>query len=106
VLRATASQLLYEPFLSSDHIPKSILEYQNLKILVRPVKLIENVINVPKSGMIYLRNHVKCISINMEALDLGVIVLEDNLYKALVCCVDDRAGQTWMFFIKWSVWKI
>ena len=30
----------------------------------------------------------------MEALDLGVIVLENNLYKALVCCVDHRSIQT------------
>lgn len=56
--------------------------------------------------MIYLLNYVKRISINMEALDFGVIVLEDNLYKALVCRVDDRPVQTWMSIIKWSVWEI
>lgn len=30
----------------------------------------------------------------MEALHLGVVVLENNLYKALVCCVDHRSVQT------------
>lgn len=30
----------------------------------------------------------------MEALDLGVVVLENNLYKALVCSVNDRSVQT------------
>lgn len=50
----------------------------------------------------YLRNDVEGISINMEAQDFGVIVLEDNLNKALVRCVDDRTVQTWRFIVNRS----
>ena len=56
--------------------------------------------------VIILRNDVERVSINMEALDFGVIVLEDNLNKALVCCVDDRTAQTWRFTVNRSGWEI
>lgn len=47
-----------------------------------------------KVSWFLLPNDEKCIAINMEALHLGVIVLENNLYKALVRCVDQRCVQT------------
>ena len=56
--------------------------------------------------MIFLRNNVKRVSINMEALDFGVIVLEDNLNKAFVCRVDDRTLQTWRYIVSRSLWEI
>lgn len=56
--------------------------------------------------MVFLRNDVEGISIDMEGLEFGVIVLEDNLNKALVCCVDDRTAQTWRFTVNRSGWEI
>lgn len=56
--------------------------------------------------MIILRNDVERVSINMEALDFGVIVLEYNLNKAPVRCVDDRASQTRRSSVNRSRWEI
>ena len=56
--------------------------------------------------MVFLRNDVEGISIDMEGLDFGVIVLEDNLNKFLVCCIDDRTLQTWRFTVNRPGWEI
>lgn len=104
VLRDTASQLLYEPFLSSVQIPKSILESSEFE---KPMSEQLTILKMySKYIRFFLRNDVKRISVNMEALNFCVIVLEDNLNKALVCCVDDRSVQTSRLIVKRSVWKI
>lgn len=53
-----------------------------------------------------LPNNEKRIAINMEALHLSVIVLENNLYKPLVRCVDHRYIQTRRSTINRSVGKV
>lgn len=56
--------------------------------------------------MIILRNDVERVSINMEALYFGVVVLEYNLNKAPVRCVDDGTIQTWRSFVHRSGWEV
>ena len=61
---------------------------------------------IRKAWWFILRDDVERVSINMEALDFGVIILEYNLNKSPVRCVDDRASHTGRSTVNRSWWEI